>query len=178
MPTDLPHEDARRLLALLEDAFRGVALGEGVSLHETPVLDSYGTAEERRAAREPDEKHDWRRLIHEPDLARLLSVGYSGLSFFDAAGLRFHLPACLSRIIADPEGAFVYDMLESVLFHLAGIFELPALAPHRREQLAILDPAQRACVREVLIYFRDVMEVDDEALARAIVGYWSEGLAE
>jgi hypothetical protein len=43
-------ERQRRLLRLIEEAFRGVELGDGVSLHETAVLDNYGTREQRRAA--------------------------------------------------------------------------------------------------------------------------------
>jgi hypothetical protein len=49
-------ERQRGLLRLIEDAFGGVALGDGVSLHETVVIDLYGGRAERLAAREPDEE--------------------------------------------------------------------------------------------------------------------------
>src|ERR1700685_3017835 len=74
----------RELLQLIEEAFRGVELGGGVSLHETVVLDNYGTQEQRRAARAPDEKRDWRKLVGDPELIATRGVG--GLAFYDPAG--------------------------------------------------------------------------------------------
>jgi hypothetical protein len=160
----------RQLLASVDSAFRGVALGSGVSLHETRVLDDYGTDEQRRAARAPDEKHDWRNLIHDPDLPFLCGVA-GGLSFFDAAGMRFHLPACFSRAIQDPEGTRVGDMVESLLFHLTHLDD------YQLERFAVLDHAQRSSVREVLEYLREEEKMDDPEVDQAILGYWSQGVA-
>jgi len=70
------------------DAFSGVSLGNGVSLNEANVIDAYGTQEERAAAREQDERHDWQRIADE-DIEDRPSV----LCFMDDEGLRFHLPA-------------------------------------------------------------------------------------
>jgi uncharacterized protein DUF6714 len=114
-------ERQQRLLDHIGRAFGGVELGDGVSLHETSVIDDYGTTEERVAARMPDEKLDWRKLIDDADVSRLCGIGPSGLCFFDAAGLRFHLPACLSLAVRDPEGEGTGDMLESLLFQLTNL---------------------------------------------------------
>ena len=92
----------QRLLDSIERAFHGVELGNGVSLHEAKVVDDYDTRAQRLAARTSDEKHDWRKLIDDPKLLQLCRLG--ALSFFDAAGLKFHLPACLSRAVKEPTG--------------------------------------------------------------------------
>ena len=73
--------------AHIEKAFAGVQLEDGVGLHESQGLDDYLTREECAALRAKDEKCDWRR-IPVIDLYRCGSC----LSFFDAKGMRFHLP--------------------------------------------------------------------------------------
>jgi hypothetical protein len=161
-------ERKRQLLAQIDRAFAEVELGDGVSLHESQVIDNYGTAEERRIAREPDEKADWRRLVDHPDLTVYFSVGFGGLSFLDAVGVRFHLPACLYRAVRDFGEDGIGDMLES-LYYL-----LTALDDYNLGRLAILNDEQRASVRDCLVYFREVSESDDEELARAIDGNWSK----
>ncbi len=166
-------ECQRELLRLIEDAFAGVELGDGVSLHETVVIDDYGSLEERRAARDPDEKHDWRKLVGNAELIRTTGVG--GLSFYDAAGLRFHLPAYLSVAVADSESPDASNVLADLLYHLTHIED------YNRERFAILSGPQRACVREVLKFLREqydttpwnaplIAEID-----QAIEGYWASG---
>jgi hypothetical protein len=156
----------RRLLTEIERAFAAVQLGDGVSLHETEIIDGYGSAEERQAARAPDEKSDWRKVIDDLDLTRHFGVGYAGLCFLDGAGVRFYLPACLSRAVRDHEDEHTADMVASLLFLLTSTDE------YTLGRLAILNNEQRACVREVLIYLRGVLESGDGALDRAIDGYW------
>ncbi len=162
------HDRRQQLLDHIGRAFAGVELGDGVSLHETQVIDAYGSDDECEAARAPDEKVDWRKLVADPDFPRICG-SYGGMSFFDAAGLRFHLPACLSLAVTDPEGTNidVNDILGSLEFHLTDLSE------YTLERLAILDPAQRACVREVLVYLRDAGGIDGDQVDEAIAGYWS-----
>jgi hypothetical protein len=160
----------RRLLRAIECAFRGVELGEGVSLHETVVIDHYGSPEARQAARAPDEKKDWRKLVDDPELEQITGVG--GMCFYDAAGLRFHLPAYLSWVVIHPRsfGGILDDLLN----------RLTDLSEYNLERFAPLNSHQRSCVRDVLLYLRNVYRVyceEDEALEldQAIRGYWSVG---
>jgi putative SOS response-associated peptidase YedK len=89
----LPMDECKqRLLDSIERAFHGVELGAGASLHEAKTIDDYGTTAQRLPARDRDEKHDWRKLIDDSELVKACRLG--ALSFFDAAGLKFHLPAC------------------------------------------------------------------------------------
>jgi hypothetical protein len=151
----------QHLLDSIERAFHGVELGDGVSLHEATVVDDYGTPAQRLAARKSDEKRDWRKLIDDPELLRSCRLG--ALSFFDAAGLKFHLPACLSQAVKEPMGRDVGEMLDSLIFCLT---RLNAFQWHR---LASLESAQRLCVKDALVYLRDVLG-SDRAFDRAIAG--------
>jgi hypothetical protein len=158
----------QRLLDVIDRAFEGVELGHGVSLHEAEVIDGYGTPEQREAARTPDEKRDWWNLINDPELSRICGWEISGLSFFDAAGLRFHLPACLSQVIKDPESEESEDIRESVLFHLTD------LNRYQKERFAILNGGQRQCVLEVLMFLREKIDDEQGAVEQAITHYWRQ----
>lgn len=162
-------ERPQRLLDQIASAFAGVELGDGVSLHESAVIDNYGTDEERLAARTLDEKHDWHKVIDDPELTLLFSLGYGGLCFLDAEGFRFYLPACLSRWLQDPGGRETGNMTESLEYRLTDF------SNDNLERLAILCDAQRLCVRDVFVHFRDTYERDDPELDQAIAGYWSQG---
>ncbi len=62
----------------------------------TDVIDDYGTEEEREKARSIDEKFDWSKLSDDLiGLPRWQCV----LSFLDAEGLRFYLPACMCYVL-------------------------------------------------------------------------------
>jgi hypothetical protein len=157
------------LVARIERAFDGVELGDGVSLHETAVIDDYGTVEERRAARDPDEKRDWRKLVDDPDLRMYFGLGYSGLCFLDAPGVRFYLPACMIRVLRDltsPE--FPFDLDFSLLFLLSETKD----GEHNR--LSILDVSQRRCVLEFLLFVRESLGYEDATLEQAIVCFRSQ----
>jgi hypothetical protein len=167
-------ERQRELLRLIEEAFRGVELGDGVSLHESAVIDDYGGPEERLAARARDEKQDWRKLISDPELIQPTwkeTAGMGGLSFYDAAGLRFYLPAYLSTVVAEPKLGDGTEFYGELLPHLTQFVE------HNRERFSLLSTAQRACVGEVLKYLRGLYDLPSNEwtlwdLDQAIEGFW------
>lgn len=159
-------ETGRRVLQEIESAFRGVELGDGVSLHETVAIDDYGGSEERLAARAGDEKHDWKKLIDDPEFAHIGRVG--GPCFYDAAGFRFHLPAYLSLAVIDFDRPEAEGALESLMFSLTHFSE------YNCNRLSILDGPQRRCVRKVLEFLRETHELESEELDRAIEGYWRD----
>ena len=155
----------RDLLRAIEEAFHHVELGEGVSLHESVVIDNHGSPEERQAARMQDEKQDWRKLVSDPELVRIAGVG--GLCFYDAAGLRFHLPAYLSLAVMDFDRPDANQIFENLMFHLTDLDE------YNLSRLSILTLSQRECVRDVLVFLRETYELEDTELDQAISGYWS-----
>jgi len=86
----LSERRARRdqVKARIRDAFGDVQLGSGVGLREAQALDDYAGDADRAARRAFDRKTDWQSIA-----SAELNECNSSLSFFDAEGMRFHLPA-------------------------------------------------------------------------------------
>ena len=129
------------LLLQIREAFHGIELEVGISLHQALVLDDYGTREELDAARVGDEHHDWQKLIALPEIDRVLD---NAISFFDALGMRFHLPVCLTLLVTRTEEC---DSL------------LRSLRPYHFQAHQLLTEVQRQCVRDVRAYV--VSHVDE-----------------
>jgi hypothetical protein len=134
--------DVERVVRIIEDAFADVELGEGIGLCEGTGIDDYSSHEELIRLRSHDEKTSWRKLS-----AIELNENYSSLSFMDAAGMRFHLPAFL---IAEIRGEFRHD----ILFHLCSDNSVACA------QFEMLSPLQREAVREYLL-----LQLSDPAVA-------------
>lgn len=123
-----------RVVDLVRCAFHGVLLGEGVGLLQGQGLDDYADERTLASYRAQDEKHDW-SAISITDLDHC----HSSLSFFDADGMRFHLPAYL---VADLEGRL---QTADIVFHLVHS------APGGESKFKTLSPSQRAAVRAYLL---------------------------
>ena len=102
---------AKEIIDQITLAFQGILLGRGVGLHEGQAIDDYATEKERAYKRSLDEKENW---AHIP--AESLNAYYSSLTFFDAAGMRFHLPAFLT---CDLRGEFDSDSIEYSVVNLS-----------------------------------------------------------
>ena len=126
-------EDEQRIAELIRNAFDGITLGDGVGLSQTDGIDDYATATVLSELREKDEKNNW-DAIPSTDLDR-----HAGLSFFDAEGMRFHLPAFL---IADLEGS---------LFSATVVFHLTYIGNDVPTRFELLSEAQRNAVRQFLL---------------------------
>lgn len=137
-------------------AFAGVQLGAGIGMWEAQGIDDYADAATCAAYREKDEKDDW-SAIAVADLNRC----YSSPAFFDAEGMRFHLPAFL---LADLDGQ--YD--QGMTFNLTQTSQLET-------QFAQLDAAQREAVRRYLAFIEADPDFvwDREHIQRALAGYWA-----
>lgn len=136
-------------------AFAGVKLGHGVGLNEAYAMDDYADEVTRAAIRVGDEKDDWQRI---PNTHR--HYGRTGLSFFDAEGMRFHLPFYLLADLNDEEGC-------QILFHLTNLSE------HGREQMSLLTPEQRAVVADYLeLVAEEEPEYHGEEIADALRSFW------
>lgn len=139
------------------DAFAGVTLGDGIGLWQAQAIDDYAPESLRLEARAVDEKDDWQALISS-DLQRCAS----SLAFFDAAGMRFHLPAFM---VAEIDG--LID--DCCLFHL---IQLDAFA---KAKLGTLNTAQRLAVRAYLQWHLQDAAFTREypTIMRAIETFWS-----
>ena len=141
----------------IRNAFAGVTLGEGVGLREAQGLDDYASEEKCAEYRASDQKIDWQALRSED-----LNECNSSLSFFDAKGMRFHLPAYL---LADLEGTYGFGMA----------YELTQ-SSSLNGQFALLSEEQRAAVRAYLrfIEHEPEYEFDREHIQAALKGPWAE----
>lgn len=77
----------QKLIKQINQAFKNVKLEDGIGLWEGQGRDDYLSPEECRKLRERDEKEDWSKIL----VLNLYKCS-SSLSFFDAKGMRFHLP--------------------------------------------------------------------------------------
>jgi hypothetical protein len=145
-----------KLCPLIETAFAGVTLGGGVGLMEAQAIDDYADAGTRGKHRAEDEKLDWRKLSFEK-----LRQCNSSLSFFDAEGMRFHLPAYL-----------ICELNHEYGFALAT--SLSMLYEGGQEKYSLLSPEQRDVVRKFLLHMlhdRD-HRLDRPHIERALNEYW------
>jgi hypothetical protein len=142
--------------ALIQDAFAGVKLGNGVGLMQAQGLDDYADSATCASYRAHDEKDDWRRIS--PDA---LNRCFSSLSFFEAEGMRFHLPAYLIGYLQD---TFKGEIM----------FTLTHLNEYSEKQFALLSGIQRNAVRAFLEFHLEdpgssIHHVD---ISRALSEYW------
>jgi hypothetical protein len=150
---------AQRLAVIqkISTAFADVRLEDGIGLAEAQAIDDYQDAWTQAESRKLDEKEDWRRISREQ-----LLRSTSSLSFFDAKGMRFHLPAFL---IAELQ----------VFEYLGCVFHLVELDDYARSKLALLNSEQKDAVEACLWEMLDDKKYsyDHEGIARAIKSYWS-----
>ena len=141
----------------IREAFSGVKLGDGIGLEQAQGIDDYDDAATCARYRAQDEKDDWSRIPVEK-----LNRCNSSLSFFDAEGMRFHLPAYL---LADLQGAYQFGMA----------FCLTNLSDHNISQFLLLSPVQRKAVRSFLLHIAEAADYafDRPHIIRALDEYWA-----
>jgi hypothetical protein len=84
-------------------AFRDVKLEDGIGLWEGQGLDDYADKKTILKLREKDEKENWDKIPFE-DLERC----ESSLCFFDAKGMRFHLPRFMIYELTKPDACDIH----------------------------------------------------------------------
>ena len=113
----------------IETAFSGVTLGNGVGLSEGEAIDDWEDEATRASYRANDEKEDWRRIP--PSALRQYN---DSLTYFDAEGMRFHLPAfLLAYLHGDDFIHYIWD-------------DLTCLSDSTLKQYALLNPEQKGAV--------------------------------
>ena len=145
------------VLKEIRSAFSGVSLCNGIGLWEAQAIDDYESKEAQDRNREKDEKEDW-SLLSSEDLQRC----HSSLSFFDADGMRFHLPAyivaSIDNQVDDP------------------IFSLTHLSDYSKSQLTTLNQVQRRAIAAYLKWCleKEEYEFDHPTIRRALIEYWED----
>jgi hypothetical protein len=139
----------------IREAFAGVTLGGGIGLQQAQGIDDYEDETMCAGYRASDEKEDWTRIPMSE-----LNRCNSSLSFFDAEGMRFHLPAYL---IADLHGTYKFGMALCL-----------TQSHDYARYFGLLSDSQRKVVREFLMHISQ--EPDYEFyrphIIRALDEYW------
>jgi hypothetical protein len=100
------------LIAEITAAFDGISREDGTTLHEAEAIDDRKSAEECRAARRSDTDQHWQEVP-----AKDISACCSALSFLDAKGFRYYLPAFMLYGLRN-WGHDPNDILYSCGYHL------------------------------------------------------------
>lgn len=142
---------------LIRDAFKGVSLGNGVGLWQGQALDDYADQSTIAKSRTKDEKDNWDSIPVDE-----LNRCHSSLSFFDAEGMSFHLPAFL---LADIDG----KLSNGIIFYLTNLDD------YTKSKYTLLSDEQRHAVRELLLLYETEEEFEYErpVICRALKEYWT-----
>ncbi len=146
-----------QIIEKIETAFSGVVLGQGTGLFEAQALDDYESEEVQKKRREEDEKINWDSISYE-----VIQSCHSSLSFFDADGMRFHLPA---YIIGSIKGE-----VDDPIFHLTH------LEDYSKSRLVTLNEKQ---IKAVMVYLtwcltEEDYEFEHPGIVRALTEYWEK----
>jgi hypothetical protein len=149
-------------------AFHGVSREDGISLHETDVIDDYGTLEERLAARQLDTDTSWEDVP-----SPLIEQFCEAFGFLDPKGFRYYIPAFMRWTLKhfDTSGSSSIDYTIYAFDHSDNAAS--------REKYEALSNAQRvACSRFLTFMAADSMErfVDTIVARRALREYWGQHL--
>ena len=145
-----------QIIESIRKAFCNVKLGAGIGLWEAQAIDDYQSEDVQRKKRQIDEKEDWSSFT--PDV---LQKCHSSLSFFDANGMRFHLPAFIIKSLKGE--------VDDPVFHLT------QLDDYAMSKLATLSDDQ---IKAVINYLSWCLENEDfeyehPAIQRALDEYWT-----
>lgn len=160
--------DTAPLIAEITAAFDGVAREGGVSLREGRVLDDFGTEEQCAAARLLDTDTRWQD-VSDADLEEY----ESSLSFFDAIGFRYYLPAYMLRDLRlniNP----TYGMSSDIVIPLDPCVGTN-LHDYSLDQFRLLTPQQgRAVCRFLRFVAMHGNEGEREDAVRVLRDYWNQ----
>jgi len=152
-----PTPQVLELIERIRIAFAEVVLGDGIGLHQAEAMDDHATTEfTLRKLRSGEEAQNWSRLN-----VKELNKYSSALSFFDAAGMRFHLPAYL---IAELNKTLTVDLM----------FYLICVNDDDKDRFSLLTAEQRSVVAEYLKYcLTDASDYIRPMIENALAQSWS-----
>jgi hypothetical protein len=107
-------QQAETLRQMIHTHFAGVSRQGGISLHQTEVVDAYGSAEEMLSALAQNTDTQWTE-VQDGWIEQFGGVG--GLCFLDPIGFRYYLPAYMDWFVRKRENSDNINT-ESLLFSL------------------------------------------------------------
>jgi hypothetical protein len=162
-------KDRESVVALVQEAFRGVSRANGVSLHEAAVIDNHGSDAARRRARLRDIESRWEDVPGDD-----IRDHYSALSFLDPIGFRYYIAPYMVWALRN------FDRSDSLSVDHT-IYSLnPSLKPKIRawqlERFALFSEQQASAVASFLRFMleRTNGRADDGAAGEALFDYWEK----
>ena len=151
-------KDKEFLISKINKAFKDVELDGGIGLSEANAIDDYKDAKFREECKKNDEKYHWNDIPP----AALNQFNYA-LNYFDAKGMKFHLPAFM---IADIKDEYKFGMA----------FTLTNLSDYSKSQFVLLNAKQREVVKLFLDYLLENpnYEFEKPDIKTAIESYWAK----
>ncbi len=145
------------VIEAIEQAFSSVTLGNGIGLFEAQAIDDYESVVIQKEQRIKDEKNNWHLISCEN-----LENCHSSLSFFDANGMRFHLPAYIN-------GSLKSDVWDPI-FHLTQLDDLA------KSKLISLNVEQIKAIIGYLNWclFDDEYKDAHNDIIKALTEYWNK----
>ncbi|HUF05499.1 MAG TPA: DUF6714 family protein [Aridibacter sp.] len=169
----------------IREAFKGVTLGDGISLHQTVIVNNYGRDdddnevsdlewERRRSAGVIDnwEKIDFSREPEDDDFA---------IAHLDDEALRYYLPALMISVIEiyDPGSMRVIGTLDSLYPRKAG--EMARYWDSTISTYSTFTDEQKAAIALFLEALPEVVQLnteDSRVVERALRNYWDQFVPE
>lgn len=151
-------KDIKSLIFEISEAFKDVELDGGIGLSEADALDDYKDERFREECKKKDEKFRWNAVP-----SSVLNQFHCSLSFFDAKGMKFHLPAFM---IAEIKGEYRFGP----------VFALTNLSDYSKSQFVLLSGKQREAVKLFLEYLLENPDYEFEKsdIKTAVENYWSK----
>lgn len=148
-------------------AFSTVTRENGVSLHEARAIDDYQGAQERAAARLQDTDTQWQEI---PD--QWIEEYSDVLSFFDAKGFRYYIPAYMIWSIRN----YQISRSLSLDFTIYALGYDQGLEHHRNHQFRLFNLEQAQAICRFLQFMTTYGEpwVDSGAARSALKHYWEK----
>lgn len=155
-------------------AFKGVVLGNGVSLSQAEIIDNYGknkdgvpvSGRQYDDLRSTDVTEDWESIT-------LRDLERDNVAHMDAEGLRYYLPALMISVLGryDPASMRVIGTLMAL--------DPRPMDEYHSNRYSLLNDKQKQVIAQFLTLLPDLLPLDQEDTARtnrAVKAYWQRFL--
>ena len=151
----------------IRTAFRGVTLGQGISLRQAELIDSQSVAASASSTR-GETTGDWSRVPLE-ELER------DCIAHLDAAGFRYYIPALMLSVLDHYDSSSM-----RVIGTLTGLYPKKGDSwNYHMHRYSLLNSPQKAAIARFLVELPKLVALDSEdqrTVERAIRNYWGEYL--
>jgi hypothetical protein len=174
LPLDLRMTERQTRLAIeneIRAAFRGVVLGEGMSIREDQLADRAYDARSGELDRSTPTRgvtHDWAQVSSE-ELER------NCIAHLDALGFRYYIPALMLSLLDHYDPASM-----RVIGTLSGLSPKQGAWEYHMQRYSLLNFEQKAAIAHFLSALPTLFELeadDQKIVERAIRNYWREFLS-